>query len=355
MDEQRLDLNPDLVIYILGAGASKSAGYPLAADFPEMLSKFENYLADDSSQKKMLIKDTVTRTIDQLQKTGTATIDQLAWMVKDRSIVEDAKIASEALFLHIETQLTPRSLREYTHFIVASCLRPGGGSTNERLRGDVRVFTFNYDRLLEIAFALLDSEDFDPTTMMDRALATCSLNDLRNNYHQLNVGFQHGSKFEVKEECFTFLKLHGSVAIRSQDRDSMLRYSFRYQGVAPEVVDSDFWREGKIFRTPSQIVFPHEKASLSLEEPAERLPAFQKYIATAARVAMDAVKRAKTIHICGYSLSEPQWTRFTEIIQAAPRTCLFVVHDTSSLPYKRVEALVYPRKAFHIPEPFGAA
>ena len=341
-----------LTVYIFGAGASVSAGYPTAATFAGVLEQFRDRLSADPSRKVEKLKRTISSTLEHLKQTGAQTIDELVGTLNDPGAVEDAKTATEALFLDLELRLAPQKLRDYANFLVRGCLSPGTAKVEDRLRADVRVLTFNYDRTLEIAFALLTKETAAGDDLQE--LSTCALGvkDLRPHYGKLNTGFQNGHGFKLSTGRFAFLKLHGSVGLKAQNED----YGFVHKQPFPvgTVLDDDSLWDGKgNLRVPSLIVFPHEKTGVFTSVQSKQ--AFEGYISEVESAAINVIGRARQVHICGYSVCNPEWSRFEEIVKHAQSDCQFTVHDKSLLPVSRLRPIVDPRKVFQVEEFFSDA
>ena len=346
------DSNPRLTVYIFGAGASVSAGYPTAAKFAGELEQFRDRLSADPYQKVEKLKKTISSTIEHLKQTGAQTIDEMVGSLNDTEAVEDAKTATEALFLDMELCLTPKILCDYKNFLNRACLSPSSERIEDRLRADVRVLTFNYDRTLEIAFALLVNEPSSDSQSQISHVCNLGIKDLRPIYRMLNAGFQDGHGFTLKPGRFAYLKLHGSVGLKAQNED----YNFVHKQpfcVGTVLDDTRLWNcEGKL-KALSLIVFPHEKTADFPTGQSER--AFEGYIGDVQLEAIDVIRRAHQIHICGYSVCNPEWSRFEEIVKHAQIDCQFTVHDKSLLPVSRLRPIVYPRKVFQVEEFFADA
>ena len=212
--------------------------------------------------------------------------------------------------------------------------------------------TFNYDRTLEIAYALLTKK-----VAINRETLNSPVNghvrDLRQHYDPLNTGFQSGEEYELKKECFAFLKLHGSVGLKLTVNDPTIKHQQPFP-VGTVLNDDMLWENNGKLKVPSLIVFPHEKAEITKENIAKPLP-LHDYIAKIENDATEAIQLAREVHICGYSVCQPKWTRFEEIVKHAPPDCKFIFHDPCDIPFRRLKPIVYPDKAFHIREDFSEA
>ena len=341
-----------LTVYIFGAGASVSGGYPAAAKFAGELEQYLIRLAGAPPERKVdRLKRTISSTLKHLKETGAQTIDELVGTLDDTSAVEDAKTATETLFLDLETRLTPQNLRDYSSFLVRACLSPAEG-TEKSLRSDVRVMTFNYDRTLEIAYALLTKKVAINRETLNSPVSS-HVKDLRQLYYPLNTGFQTGEEYFLEKGHFAFLKLHGSVGLKLPRQDPNIKHQQPFH-VGTILDDDMLWRENGELKVPSLIVFPHEKAEITNENIAN-LPTFHDYIAKLENDATEAIQIAREVHICGYSVCQPKWTRFEEIVKHSPPDCKFIVHDPCDIPFRRLKPIVYPRAAFHVQEDFSEA
>ncbi|MFZ4779074.1 MAG: hypothetical protein ACOYM3_27230, partial [Terrimicrobiaceae bacterium] len=329
-EESAYNGDAPLTVYIFGAGASVTAGYPTAAKFAGKLEQFLIRLSARPPEFKVdRLKKTISSTLEHLYQTGAQTIDELVGTLNDTEAVENAKTATEALFLDIEHQLNPQMLRDYSNFLIRACLSPGNSKVADRLRPDVRVLTFNYDRALEIAFAYLSEDVFSnnriPHTDQHKSLKY----SLKTHYHALNTGFHTGRGYELKKGCFAYLKLHGSVGLKVPSSDPDIKHQQPFP-VVTVLDDQKLWRENGEMKVPSLIVFPHEKAGLP-ESSSDRLPTFHDYIAKIESDAVAVIQAAKEVHICGYSVCQPNWSRFEKIVSLAPTNCRFVIHDISQV------------------------
>lgn len=340
-----------LTVYIFGAGASVTAGYPTAAEFSCDIEQYFIRLSSAPPERNVdRLKRTISSTIKHLEETGAETIDELVGTLNDTEAVEDAKTATEAVFLDLENRLTCQKLRDYSNFLVRACLSPGNAKVEDRLRSDVRVLTFNYDRALEIAYSLLAGQDIEKIASSDSRINQIRKESLKSSYNSLNTGFQDGHGIKVIPGSFAYLKLHGSVGLKAQDADYGFLHKQPFCDVGKIIDDDSLWNnEGKL-KVRSLIVFPHEKPSV-VHGQSEL--AFNGYVAKVESAASNIIRKARRIHICGYSVCNPEWSRFEEIIKHAPTDCIFVVHNTTTMPADRLEPLVYPRKVICIQERFS--
>jgi len=350
--EVRTRENDRLTVYIFGAGASTSAGYPTAAVFSAELEQFNSRLAGEPDRKVEKLIKTIQSTLEHLKQTGAKTIDELVGSLNDSQAIEDAKTATEALFLDMELRLTPKKLRDYSNFLVRACMS-GKGKVEDQLREDVRVLTFNYDRTLEIAFALLAEKIGINSQSLNREIHKLGINDIRSFYDNLNTGFQSGEGYDLKINCFAYLKLHGSIGLRLPENDPNIKHQQPFP-VGTVLNDELLWKKDGGLKVPSLIVFPHEKAKLSNENIGS-LPTFHDYISKIESDAIEVIQAAKEVHICGYSVCQPKWTRFEEIVKRAKSDCVFVIHDKSPLPLSRLNPIVFSRGVFHVKEDFSEA
>src|ERR1039458_8629314 len=158
-------------VYILGAGCSAGQqpdgpGFPLACEFVSALDEFsQKRLAGNDCQKlKSLVVDTVKLLRQEKVQTLDTLVARLGAEARDTSNrltnnerqrrdvqVLDAKIATTALFLELETKAKEAGLPRYDNFL--SELFGNSVKWAEASRkAHCNVLTFNYDRLFEMAF-----------------------------------------------------------------------------------------------------------------------------------------------------------------------------------------------------------
>jgi hypothetical protein len=146
------------IVTVLGAGASASCGYPLAADLFPRLEEFGNTLGEN----RRLLKIAIEHVIAKARELECLTPDDLAFQIEQRRLggpdnyqaalrtLFYARIATDLFFLHLEQQVTAESMqrfRGYWHDALGAFSDrwfSGFPATRQRL------LSFNYDRIPEL-------------------------------------------------------------------------------------------------------------------------------------------------------------------------------------------------------------
>src|SRR5688572_4944155 len=128
--------------FILGAGCSANYGYPLGIALGQQLQKFFWDIPADCDDEFL----------DWDAQRGSANADQ-AYLDRERLAAKqilDARIATSAMFVAREENARQRGLPGYQRLLGSIF----GGEPWEEAIADsgCHVLSFNYDRLLEIAF-----------------------------------------------------------------------------------------------------------------------------------------------------------------------------------------------------------
>jgi len=341
-----MSINSGLRVYVLGAGCSydEQHGYPLGNGF---LSELEIYAVKIHGQMDCKrIEESVQQTVELLKhyQSGqyqASTIDQLINLilrhqcddylremysrtpnkinVLDTALrfdaVRNAKISASACFLKKEAQVMNRLLPKYQAFI-RKIFSESGISTlcSARLQSsNARVFSFNYDRLFELAFfgaGFVDDylKSFDPYSP-----------------EILNSGLNAGNSENIKilEDRFCFIKLHGSIGFRCK-RDVISQTIYRDGHIANwkplEATDEMFFGScvpGQ-FRDAPLIVFPFEKDFILSGKP--NTLASRDYISKIWAYAEIIFQEAMEIFIIGYSFCDPMDSKYLiELIRKAKK------------------------------------
>ncbi len=309
-----LDDNKNLEIFVLGAGCSRASGYPLAAELKEGLRSFAAKIADSSP----IVSGWCLETVKLLDEYYISTLDELAnrllsgalrsdkkdeseyWKMAQKA-VDRAKAAVSAYFLDLENE--ELDISAYKQFIDEH-IPETGSEARVPTDSPLRVLSFNYDRLFEIAFA----QRFQDRRATD--------DQMLHGLEWMNCGIAFGEQNPViNRDRFSLLKLHGSVGhtIRGLFPESRHEIEFAARGfgrMAPEANwDSDFVKPVPHGNTldaapyESTICFPIEKAKLIQSVEQNPLRAYDKraYIATVWEAADDFMSRAKHVTICGFS------------------------------------------------------
>jgi hypothetical protein len=339
-----MSINSSLRVYVLGAGCSydEQQGYPLANGF---LSELEIYAAEIRSRKnREQIEKSVQQTVELLKhyQSGqyqVSTIDQLINLILrgqcddylreihsrtsnetnilDTALrsdaVRNAKISASACFLEKERQVMDRLLSKYQAFI-CKIFSEAGISTPCSVRlqnSNARVFSFNYDRLFELAFfgaGFVDNylKSLDPYS-----------SEVLNS--GLNVG--NSGNIQILKNRFCFIKLHGSIGFRcKRDLNSQTIYSdgdiANWKHL--EITDEMFFGScvpGQ-FRDSPLIVFPFEKDFVLSGK--QNTLASRDYISKTWRHAKIIFQAATEIFVIGYSFSDPMDSKYlVELIREA--------------------------------------
>jgi hypothetical protein len=215
-------------VFILGAGCSANYGYPLGAKLVDELRQFLPKIPSGCP----LIEGAVSKSIYLASRFPEAnTLDKLvnlpegrfnafrggrghAWQSADThqenltdEEILNAKIATSALFLDNETEARKKVLKGYKEYLFPAVFRQADCWQNAINDSDCSVFTFNYDRLFELAFLDYFRNSEGPYAIRQFALYGQSV---------LNSGFdptlEWGRKrIAIKQGRFCFLKLHGSA------------------------------------------------------------------------------------------------------------------------------------------------
>jgi len=317
--------NSGLRVYVLGAGCSydEQHGYPLAKGF---LSELETYATMIQGRKDcQRIAKSVQQTVELLKhyQSGqyqVSTIDQLINLILKhqcdkylRAIhsrspngiagiifdtVRNAKVSTSACFLEKEGQVMERLLPKYKTFI-HKIFNDGTVSvpcSNRLQNSNARVFSFNYDRLFELAFFSADIVD----------------DDSRNPdpYELLNSGLNvnYTSDLEIIKDRFCFIKLHGSIGIRCKEELEYGPNVYRDGDIANwkqlKVTDEMFFASSMPgpFRDSPLIVFPYDKAFIRDGKPNKITS--REYISKIWDHAEYVFKEATEMFVIGYSFSD---------------------------------------------------
>lgn len=321
-------------VYILGAGCSVKYGYPLAASFVPELESFSRTLGDDARKLKRCVDETVTL----LRQENVQTLDDLAFRIHNRALddsrqpsmqaygvrnrrILNAKIATAALFLHLEQKAKTEVLDGYQRLILK--FFPGSSDWRRRFQStNCRLLTFNYDRLFELA--LLKMFCIEPHE------------GLLYGEDILNSGLHHcmGDSMGFKDNRFCYLKLHGSVGMRIHEEHGQPRYYPNLDGAKPgekiELNDERFFAKSANplpqDRDPEPlIVFPFEKDFVRSGSP-NRL-AFREYITAVWEQAEHVVAPASEIWFIGYSFAMMDRTAVVGLLAHAKQCKRLVIQN----------------------------
>ena len=327
----------DARVFILGAGCSAKYGYPLGNTLVSQLRNFRSKIPEGCD----LIRKSVEQTIDLMNGLPELeTLDQLAQHLEDKLAdwlrahgvgagnaynemerrtdeqIGNAKLATSAMFITAESSEQAKRLDGYQRFLDDVF---GGEPLDEAVRAsDSHILTFNYDRLLEIAF-LERFKNFDRRLLYGR--------------RGLNSGFDDGSKRGYEETKpadgrFCFLKLHGSADWWVKKRTNAAPESRLHWPTPPKsqvdsanLVEIEKFLEGDEknqipFRWQPLIAFPHEKQRSVARETDF---AWDPYIRSVEAHAASVLARATEVTVIGYSFAPIDSGHFVNNLLAKAR------------------------------------
>ncbi len=316
-------------IFILGAGASRSAGLPLGIGVSEYMGHFLQQLPADDAHCHL--RAAIERTLTAMKKHDATTIDQLVAAACDKDIAEEAKLAMSVVMLSHERALQLSNLVSYQSFLAEIFQDDPHDDWNETLsNSNVRILTFNYDRVFEMAFQeWLRCHDED-------------VNDVRPIYRRLNSGFGDPLNCTINRERFTLLKLHGGAGTYARNGDSGFNHPIPHTAIPwqIEMQDSVFFKENGERRDDSQIVFPTEKNDIDLFESVQSgAESFEKYLRSVWHAASDFMRAASEITVIGYSIQKIDQQHFKRLLEHAPHNTSTTIWNTCSTPANNLREL----------------
>lgn len=195
--------------YILGAGASQSAGYPLARDMPTAIEAFTGRLAKrpDTVELRAWCEETV----EMMARERCETVDELAFVLRQRNggqAVLKAKAVITALFLDLERDADLGAYRRLARAMIdfTDLGLPADGEMDVSTKAF--CITYNYDRCFEAAIYQEVAasgrgredgySDSDAEVRVQR-LINSGLDTMRERYQPIDT------------TRFTLLKMHGLV------------------------------------------------------------------------------------------------------------------------------------------------
>jgi hypothetical protein len=283
----------------------------LASGFVSALDEFGKSLVEFGKNCERL-KTCVHQTVELLRRERAQTVDTLVARLASEAHdfsrilpqqhrlkldqqIQDAKIATFALFMDLERKASETGLPRYQNFLDELF----GNSTDwlqASQKSSTHVLTFNYDRLFEMAFI----SRFRPDTGQYPLYGKRSLNS--------GLDYVSGDGIDVDPARFAFLKLHGSVGIRVRNEESTgPRYYTCYDGLPGDdrkpINDEMFFAKASnpnpYERDPEPlIVFPTEKPFVA--EGTKTLLSFRKYVPAIWEEAKRLVAEATQIWAIGY-------------------------------------------------------
>ena len=325
---------------VLGAGASASCGYPLAYDFLPRLEAYSKVVGENCPRLKIAIDHVVSRS----RELNCLTPDDLAFRVHQlraggvpryraalRTLIY-ARIATDALFLHLEHQLSDQAMgryRDYWH----EAAGPLSDDWYSRFPDTKhRLLSFNYDRLPEIALLRY----FPVLTGM----AAGNLKDIYGPA-VLNTGLSYAPEAgcEFAADSFSYLKLHGSVGIEPFGKNEIAwDFGHRFRHYAPfgaeptaSINDGMYFHENQLdpdgmpaWKTGPLVVFPTDKQRIEAGGQDYNL---DQHVGAVRRQATAIFEDARVIRIVGYSFAAPDRPWLISMLRVAPDDVEIVIKN----------------------------
>jgi hypothetical protein len=327
------------VAYILGAGASYTAGFPLAAGMTDAIRTFVASL--DGRPRCERLRETGETILRLMKERGYRTLDELSYEARGEDnghIVRRAKAIMTALLLDLERSadlsLYRRAVR--TMIDATDLALPPEGEMKVPTRAV--CLNYNHDRCLPAAMYRSIAEG-----RSGRGAET----ELRVQ-RLLNSGVSTMSErlFEIDTSRFADLRMHGLVGtyLDAHDHESPVRGStldaFGQVAIGDDLLSA--FERGEMAST--MIFFPWEK----------HLPDHVKtLIRNTDRAAASFLERVKEIRVVGYSMNEMNAPRLDRLLRAAQHCKVVTVWDPSEEVAKLVDAAFFrvgmSPKLIHLP------
>ena len=322
-------------VIIMGAGCSFAYGYPLAHQTLDYLQKFAQEL--EGSDEHAQVHNCVLETIDLFgryreENEALRTLDQLVDAIHSASrsnprdptadaradrCVNKAKIAVAALFMSREKAAIGTGLEGYRKLL--NCIFGKGSGRYYRpgeMGADYAVFSFNYDRLFELAFLRM---------FTSQNLAFYGPDVLNSGLYESRDELQ-----PIHLDRFALLKLHGSVSFRTNEF-----IGFRHEGHRPQIDREDNYGDTRFFAPcdlrgrseihPPLIVFPHEQPFL-MDYPNGKFD-HREYTPHVAVAAGKFAAGATEIWILGYSCPSEDSDEISDVLSNATRCRRILIYD----------------------------
>lgn len=321
-----------LKVIVLGAGASVPYGCPAARDVLKGMSLFA-----DALKTNPWLQGVVRRTVDLMGRSGSSTCDEFVYKALSGNIdeilrsvnqkvpviglrygaVNEAKIATNALFLSLESTALASGLRGYKD-LITEIIASSDPLPNALRSSEYRVLSFNYDRLFEHAFkgfcnALSTSPFYGPSL--------------------LNAGLPAEYCYSLQfKEGFSFLKLHGSAGMIACD--DVVGCGVEYKSGERSIRDgapigfneNDYieQRGDKMVRIAEPLIaFPYEKDHILKGKQSELR--FKDYIEKVWNQAGDIMRHASHVRFIGFSFAPMDKTWVDHLIAGlAPGTPVII-------------------------------
>lgn len=209
-------------VIILGAGASYTSGYPLAADLRVILSSteaFKKYVEGKTSQHNQKFRDKLLQlfaynepAIRLFREGGFATVDEFSFLARKRlktQVANMKRLMTVVLALHNpETEYKKNGANTTTTGFESSDYYPFVqklfSSDLHGLRADMTVLSYNYDSYLDfLLYRALSCRK----NVAGQAVISDSVARVTSGFDQRNA-----NALKANDE-FCLLKLHGTSAV----------------------------------------------------------------------------------------------------------------------------------------------
>lgn len=315
--------------YIFGAGASFSAGYPLAKAVIPAITEFIPRLEQLRSCQNL--RAWCLATLKLMTQHNCETVDELAFVLRESGggqAVLQAKAVISALFFDLESRADlanyRRAVRAMIDFTQLSL--PLDGRITVPSRGF--CITYNYDRCLERAIydevlAAGRSPSHGYTTgdveVRVKRLLNSGLNTMRERLEPIDT-----SRFAV-------LKMHGTIGTLWEDRylAGEPLYDFGRVQVSDQMLAA-FQRDHRR-ASPSMILFPWEA-----NDAHDTMKRLIEETDRAARLMLADVEELK---IVGYSFHAFNQGRLEALLSHARNCKIIDLYDPGEEPYLQLQSL----------------
>lgn len=314
------------IAYILGAGASLSAGYPLAGGIRTALQTFAASLAGREDCRRL--KASAENLMTLMEKRGCRTIDELAFELRGQDqgrVVLEAKAVMTALFIDLERTANLATYRRAVRTMVDLndlALPPDG---EMRVPTRAICLNYNYDRCLAAAMYLEIAEPRSGRGSETEVRVQRMMN--------AGVSTMTGRIFEIDTSRFADLRMHGMLGTHLDDLDDespvrgLFLDDFGRVPVSDKILSG--FDGGHRERPSTMIFFPWET----------HLPKKVRELITATDSAAAAyLSRVREVRIVGYSMNELNASRLDRLLEHAVACRAVTIHDPSPDVAKRVEA-----------------
>jgi hypothetical protein len=315
--------------FIFGAGASLSAGYPLAKDIPAAIKDFVGRI--QQRPECGALHEWCDETLVLMQQERCATLDELAFALRERDrgqAVLRAKAVMTALFLDLEKAANLASYRRAVRAMVDFTdlgLPPDGAMD---VPSSAFCMTYNYDRCLETAILKEVTESgrdrskgytaSDIEVRLQR-LINSGLDTMRERYEPIDT------------TRFALLKMHGIIGSLWDDHYPSGRPLCDFGKIAVDDSLLHAFERDHHRKSPTMIFFPWE-----LSDAADWA---RKLIEETDRAAVELLSGVEELKIAGYSFHDFNRPRFERLIRSAKRCKVIDLYDISEESWLRLKSL----------------